>query len=164
MRTIDQVLDRAKKVQKVPSDYKLALCTGIGEKALANYRHGRSLPDDKTCEKLAVAMGEDPIVLMVEMQAQRTKDDSARAKWVALAKRLQMGFSSDLFSCVLAIVAIASSALPAKASTVSVDQPAASLYIMLSTAKGLKSLFLCLFVIFGNFMGFLPKKGNFQHV
>ena len=164
MRTISEVLDRAKTVQKVKSDYKLALCLGIGESSLSAYRNGRGLPDEKTCQKLAVAMGEDPIILMVEMHAQRVKDDDSRAMWSALARRLQTGVSSLLFSVMLAIVAIAASALPAKASTVSVDQPAASLYIMLSTPKGLKSLFLCLFVIFGNFMGFLPKKGNFQHV
>lgn len=115
MRTISEVLDQAKKAQKVGSYYKLALCLGIGETSLTNYRSGRSLPDEKTCEKLSFALGEDPIILMVEIQAQRTKDDSARAKWAALAKRLQMGVSSVLFSCVLAIVSIAASALPVSA-------------------------------------------------
>lgn len=112
MRTISQVLDKAKKVQKVPSDYKLALTLGIGESALANYRHGRSMPDEKACAKLAAAIGEKPDLLMVEMQAQRTKDAQARAMWENLAKRLQAGFANVKMLAVLAIVSIATIALP----------------------------------------------------
>lgn len=90
MRTISEVLDRAKTVQKVKSDYKLGLCLGIGETSLANYRHGRSWPDEKTCQKLAFALNEDPIILMIEMQVLRTKDDESRSMWLAVAKRLKM--------------------------------------------------------------------------
>lgn len=115
MRTISDVLDRAKKVQKVNSDYKLGLCLGIGESSLANYRHGRSYPDEKTCQKLAIAMGEDPIILMVEMHAQRTKDDVSKAMWLSVAKRLQMGFANVLLLVAVAIISIAGIALPAYA-------------------------------------------------
>ena len=160
MRTVADVLDRAKKVQKVTSDYKLGLCLGIGESSLANYRHGRSFPDEKTCQKLAIAMGEDPIILMVEMHAQRTKDDESRAMWSALARRLQSGVSSVLFSFVLAIIAIAASALPvsAKADFASISNGPTVYYV-----KSLKDAFSFLFrqfVIFGKELSNFGFKGN----
>lgn len=140
MRTIEQVLDRAKQVQKVPSDYKLALTIGIGESALANYRHGRSFPDPAACKKLAAALGEDPALLMVEMQAQRTKDHEAREMWASLAKRLQMGFANVKMLAVLAIVSIAASALPAWAAigfvSVAVEQSVYYVNFILDKAEG----------------------------
>lgn len=132
MRTINDVLDKARAVQKVRSDYKLALCLGIGGTSLSNYRNGRSLPDEKTCEKLAIAMGEDPIILMVEMQAKRAKDDDSRSMWEKAAKRLQRGVASVSLMSLLAIVLIAGSALPAWASSHSFAKNGDQLYIMLS--------------------------------
>ena len=96
MRTIDQVLDRAKKVQKVSTDYKLALCLGIGESSLSAYRNGRGLPDEKTCQKLAYAMGEDPINLMIEIHVQRVKDAESKAMWCELFNRLLFVTVSNL--------------------------------------------------------------------
>ena len=132
MRTVADVLDRAKKVQKVTSDYKLGLCLGIGESSLANYRHGRSYPDEKTCQKLAIAMGEDPIILMIEMHAQRTKDDVVKAMWLSVAKRLQMGFVNVTFVCLIAIISVAGSALPVHAGEQSAKNDSTGMYIMLS--------------------------------
>lgn len=113
MRTINQVLDKAQRVQKVKSDYKLGLCLGIGANSLSNYRTGKTLPDDKACLKLAPAMGEDPAVLVAEMQAQRSKDEETRALWLSIAARLQAGIANCKFLAVLAIVSIAGAALPA---------------------------------------------------
>lgn len=111
MRTIVEVIDRAKQVQQVGSDYKLALTLGIGLSSLSNYRHGRSFPDEKTCEILASAMGEKPDLLMVEMQAQRTREPHGRALWENLAQRLQMGFANVQMMVFLAIGLIATCAL-----------------------------------------------------
>ena len=88
MRTINQVLDLAKEAQEVRSDYKLALCLGIGESSLSSYRNGHGLPDEKTCHILATAMGEDPIILMVEMHAHRVRDAASKALWSNLAHHL----------------------------------------------------------------------------
>lgn len=132
MRTINQVLDRAREVQKVPSDYKLGLCLGIGGNSLSSYRTGRSLPDEKACSKLAAAIGEEPDLLLVEIQAQRTKDAESRRMWERLAKRLQKGFASVSMMAVLALVLIASSALPAWAGLYGTVNAVNGLYIMLS--------------------------------
>ena len=113
MRTINDVLDRAKTVQKVKSDYKLSLTVGVSESSLSTYRKGISLPDEINCKKLADAAGVDPALLVVEMQAQRAKSDEARAIWLDIAKRLQAGFANCKMLAVLAILSIAVHALPA---------------------------------------------------
>lgn len=113
MRTINQVLDRAKTVQNVPSDYKLSLTIGIGESSLSAYRHGRGLPDEVNCKKLAEAIGEDPALLTVEMQAQRAKSAEAKQIWIDIAKRLQAGFANCALLIAVAIFSIAAAALPA---------------------------------------------------
>lgn len=113
MRTIGQVLDKAQRVQKVKSDYKLGLCLGIGQTSISSYRSGRSLPDEKAAAKLAAAIDEKPDLLLVEIQAQRVKDPEARAMWENLAKRLQAGFSNVKLLALLAIFSIAGAALPA---------------------------------------------------
>jgi hypothetical protein len=129
MRTIVEVLDRAKTVQKVRSDYKLSLCVGIGESSLSAYRKGRNLPDEINCKKLADAMGEDPALLTVQMQAQRAKTDEARDIWLDIAKRLQKGVANVLLMAVIAIFSVAASALPAWASGHTVSKSvAASVY------------------------------------
>ena len=113
MRTINDVLDRAKTVQKVKSDYKLSLTVGVSESSLSTYRKGTSLPDEINCKKLADAAGVDPALLVVEMQAQRAKSDEARAIWLDIAKRLQAGFASCKLLALIAMFSIAGAALPA---------------------------------------------------
>lgn len=113
MRDVNTVLDAAKKAHQIGSDYKLAMYLGIGSGNLRNYRHGRSLPDVKACSKLAAALGEKPELLMVEMQAQREKDEEARALWERVAKRLQKGFANVRMLGLLATVSVATAALPA---------------------------------------------------
>jgi hypothetical protein len=132
MRTIGQVLDRAKQVQKVKSDYKLSLTLGIGESSLSDYRRGRGLPDEINCIKLADAMGEDPALLTVQMQVQRAKTDEARDLWLTIAKRLQHGFASVSMMTILAIVLIAVVALPALSAVYTASITSHALYIMLS--------------------------------
>ena len=90
MRSIIEVLDRAKAVQKVRSDYKLSLTLGIGESSLSSYRRGLVLPDEINCIKLAAAMHEDPALLVAEMQAQRAKTPELKKLWSGIAKRLTL--------------------------------------------------------------------------
>lgn len=113
MRDVNTVLDSIKSAQKIGSDYKLAMVLGMGSSNLRNYRRGRSLPDAKTCGKLAEALGEKPDLLMVEMEAQRARDDETKALWASLAKRLQAGFANVKILALLAIFSIAAAALPA---------------------------------------------------
>jgi hypothetical protein len=164
MRTIGEVLDRAKQIQKVKSDYKLSLTVGIGESSLSAYRHGRGLPDEINCIKLAYAMGEDPALLTVQMQAHRAKTDEARALWVSIAKRLQTGFSSLAFLVIVAIFSIAASALPISVATVSASSENVPAVYYVKLAKQAKSLFSRFIVRICEFVSDLCQTGNFSHV
>jgi transcriptional regulator with XRE-family HTH domain len=80
-RTIPERLDLIRYREGLPSDYKLALFLGIGETALANYRKGRSLPDHDAAIKIATALGEPPALLLMEIEAMRTKSIGAKVVW-----------------------------------------------------------------------------------
>ena len=161
MRTISEVLDRAKKAQKVKSDYKLSLCIGIGESSLADYRKGRGLPDETNCIKLANAMGENPALLTVEMQAQRARTPEAREVWMGIARRLQMGVSSVLFSCMLTIIAIAATTLPARASTFSVSSERSPTVYYVNYLKRAVCPFLNFIVKISKFVSVFGFRGNY---
>jgi|GEM_PF-1033204 len=91
MQSITSMLDKIKEKNGLKSDYKLALFLGIGEGNLANYRHGRSLPDERACEKIAAALGVDPDLLILQVSATRARSPEIRSTWMRIAQRLQSG-------------------------------------------------------------------------
>lgn len=104
MQTVDQLLNRVKSRHDIGSDYKLALFLGLKPNALNNYRHGKSLPDINACTKIAEALGIDPDLLIVQIEAQRAKTGEARAIWERMAARLQGGaVHSALLACLVAL-------------------------------------------------------------
>lgn len=116
MDTIDQLLDAVKAKNGIKSDYKLAFFTGKTQNTIANYRHGRSRPDDKTLSELA-ALADIPkseIQLMaVRFQVERAANDDSRELWSGIAARLQAGFANVQTMILLAMFSIAAAALPA---------------------------------------------------
>lgn len=91
MQTVNQLLDAVKVKHKIPSDYKLAMYLGVAQATVQNWRHSRSLPDQKAVERLAVELGLDPDVLLLQVESQRAATDYARAAWLRIAHRLQAG-------------------------------------------------------------------------
>ena len=89
MRTINDALDAVKARHQLTSDYKLAMFLGIGSSNIGNYRHGRSLPDERMCARIAEALGEDPALLIVEMQAQRAASTETAKLWERIADKLK---------------------------------------------------------------------------
>lgn len=132
MKSITQLLNTIKQRHDLKSDYKLALYLGIGESALANYRHERTLPDAAACVKIAAALDIDPDLLTVQIEAMRAKTDDARRLWERVAQRLQMGFANCALLAIVAIFSIAACALPAWSAIGLASSSANSLYIMLS--------------------------------
>jgi transcriptional regulator with XRE-family HTH domain len=124
MKTISELLDLIKEKHGLKSDYKLALYMGIGGGNIANYRHGRSLPDENACEKIAAALGMDPDVLIAEMNATRAKSPEIRATWARIAHRLQAGMVHAAVMLCLAIVSLAGYAPNAEATALSFDKSA----------------------------------------
>ena len=98
MENIALLLDRAKLIHKLPSDYKLALTMGISFSSLTNYRHGKSLPDPRVISKLCELTGDDPGLLLAQIEAQRAKTDEAKALWTDIAKRLAAAAAAGIVS------------------------------------------------------------------
>lgn len=88
--TISQLLDRVREAHDLKSDYAISKLLNSSTQLIANWRNGRSLPDEKHCQKLAELAGLDPDVLIAQINAQRSKDEDSRAIWYRIAERLQM--------------------------------------------------------------------------
>lgn len=90
MEKIASLLDKAKVIHKLPSDYKLALVMGISQTSLIHYRAGKSLPDSRVITKICELTGDDPVVLAVEIEGERAKTDEAKNLWAGVAARLAL--------------------------------------------------------------------------
>lgn len=124
MKTVNQLLDQLKEKQKIQSDYKLALYLGVAQGSVQNWRHGRSLPDQKAITRIADELGMDADVLLLEIESQRAGNDFARAAWMRIAHRLQAGAVHVAMLLCVAIVSIAGYAPNAEATALSVDKSA----------------------------------------
>eukprot|EP01136_Pigoraptor_vietnamica_P042546 Opistho-1_new@16853 len=94
MHTVNTLLDEVKSKLGISSDYRLAKHLQMTTHSIANYRHGRSRPDDLTLHRLgelADIPAGDIDLLAVQLQAERASTDQARALWSRIAARLQGG-------------------------------------------------------------------------
>lgn len=117
---VNGVLDAIKERHGLKSDYKLGLYLGITNGSVRNFRHGRSLPDERICQILAEAAGIDPLILAAQVQAQRSKTAEARSLWEAIAARLQVaahGLAAAIFSVLIATEFVATDASAASVAT-----------------------------------------------
>lgn len=95
---IAALLDKAKVIHKLPSDYKLALVLGVSFSTPANYRTGKTLPDARVISKICALTGDDPALLLAQIEAERAKTDDARALWREVVQRLQSTLHSAIFA------------------------------------------------------------------
>lgn len=118
MQTVNELLDAVKVRHGLRSDYKLALFVGITQTAVANYRHGRSRPDDRILVKLGQLAGRDVSALAASLSADRASTDEARTLWRGIAARLQAGAATVgavVMSALVAILLIAGTPYSARA-------------------------------------------------
>lgn len=118
---IGEVLDRARELNGLKSDYQLCKAFDLAPNSVSHWRHGRALPDEKSCRILAEAAQVDPLVLTAQVQAQRSKTEDARTMWQAIAERLQMaahGAAAAIFAVVIAMGFVAGDARAASAGDV----------------------------------------------
>lgn len=104
MRTVNELLDQVRANAGIQSDYRLAKTLNLTAHTIANYRHGRSRPDDLVLAKLAELGGipaDQVELLAVTLQAERASTDEARALWQRIAARLQAG---AVHSALLAVI------------------------------------------------------------
>lgn len=135
--TVEHVLNTIKSRHDLKSDYAIGKQLDISLPVISGWRHGKSLPDERMCQKLAAAAGFDPLVLTASMQAQRSKTTEARSMWEAIAERLQgaaHGLAAVIFAVSVSTFLIAQDADAASAAghhTLSADT-VNSLYIVSS--------------------------------
>ena len=107
MRTVNELLDQVRANAGIQSDYRLAKTLNLTANTIANYRHGRSRPDDLVLSKLAELGGipaDQVELLAVTLQAERASTDEARALWQRIAARLQAGAVHGwLLACLVAL-------------------------------------------------------------
>lgn len=91
LRSLDDLLDAVKVKNGIKSDYKLAKFTGKTNNTIANYRHGRSQPDDTTLTQLARMAdieGAQVEMLALRFHMNRMTTDDSRRLWAGIAHRL----------------------------------------------------------------------------
>lgn len=140
MHTVDSLMDEAKSRQGIKSDYKLAQVLGVTQNTVANYRHGRSRPDDLMLTKLGELAEVDPEaveLLAVQLQVERAQNEDAKALWARLAARLQAGSVQVAMAFVVAFLALLSHSPTAHATVTALDaSKSPGLYIMLNIESG----------------------------
>lgn len=82
---IARLLDKAKTVHRLSSDYKLALVMGVSPSSLAHYRTGKTLPDSRVIAILCRLTGDDPALIAAEVEEMRATSDEARELWRSVA-------------------------------------------------------------------------------
>jgi hypothetical protein len=76
---------------------------------------GRNLPNEEIIEQLCALSGDDPDLVMAQVQAARAKDAPARAMWSRIAARLSSGAGTAILSVLFSIILIAAPAGSARA-------------------------------------------------
>lgn len=98
MKTSAEYLDAIKAKHRLPSDYAAAKLLDVTRSAVSNYRHGRSGFDEDVAIRAAELLDCDAEEVLLAAQAERAKDDRARALWLMLAKKAGYAASVALFA------------------------------------------------------------------
>ncbi len=89
MYSVDQVIDSAKAARGIDSDYRFAKELGVTVHTVANWRHGRSRPDDEAALTMAEWASLDPCIVLASIHATRISSDRAKTVWAQIAARLE---------------------------------------------------------------------------
>lgn len=100
-QNVAALLDKAKLIHRLPSDYKLALVMGVKQTTLANYRQGKTLPDARVIRLICDLTGDDAALLAAEIEAQRAPNEDARALWRQVVERLTSTMHAAVFAVLL---------------------------------------------------------------
>lgn len=89
MRTIQEILDHVKTTAGIKNDYNLGQKIGVSTNAMFEFRHGKSIPTDDTCIKLANLVRENPEKFVLIAHAERAKKESKEAGilWNGILKK-----------------------------------------------------------------------------
>lgn len=86
MKTVNEYLDAIKQRHALPSDYALARLLRVSPANVTGYRKGKSGFDDERCLIVADLLDIDPVSVLADMNAARTKCPEARKVWERVAR------------------------------------------------------------------------------
>ena len=113
MKTVNQYLDEIKARYGLPSDYAVAKLLKISPANVTGYRKGKSGFDDERALIVAELLEIDPVIVLADMNAMRTKCPAARDVW----ERVARSTAAAVFAVFLAVFVFAGVPSPAQAAT-----------------------------------------------
>lgn len=105
MSTTTELLDRYKAAHRLTSDAKLGKALGLKPSSVSNYRQGVRHAEPETLRTLALALGEDPELLILKVQAERETIPARKRVWLRCVERLSA-------AAALTIIGVWTSILP----------------------------------------------------
>lgn len=91
MKTVEY-LDTVQRKFNLPSDYAISKQIGITRMAVSHYRAGKGFFSDDVAKKVAEVLGIHPGIVLLDMYAERTRDEETRCIW----EEVQQGFQVPL--------------------------------------------------------------------
>lgn len=110
MFSVAKFLDRAKARGHLDSDYQLAKAIEITQSAISQYRKGKTRPDAVVITKLCTLSGDDPAIVVAEIEADRSTTVEGRILWSNVARRLQATAAVVTMTAAGAMVLVAEDA------------------------------------------------------
>lgn len=103
MKTVEY-MDEIMRRKRIPSDYALAKVLGVTKQTVSRYRLGLSQFDDAVALRVAELMSVNPGLVLIDMHAERTKNDEVRSVWEKVsagfpALSLQAKSAGELLPC-----------------------------------------------------------------
>lgn len=80
MNTLE-MLDAAKKMHSIRSDYELARTLDCSTAQISQYRTKKRTMDDYTAARIAELLGIDEMLVIAQANAEREKDEAKREFW-----------------------------------------------------------------------------------
>jgi len=102
--TTSALLDRAKEVLDIRSDYMLAKRLGITQQAVSYYRNGKSMPAPEVTALLAEILKQPPLELIAMIEEERERQRDHPRGWVL---ELWRRYSPRLLPALVAALTIA---------------------------------------------------------
>lgn len=87
MNATNKYLDAVKAKTGAPSDYALSVVLGISRQQISKYRTKGEYLGGETAVKAASILEIDPLLILSEIQIDKSKTDGEKAAWSALFER-----------------------------------------------------------------------------
>ena len=84
--TAAEYLDALQAKLGVNSDYAVARVIGVSKQAASRYRLGMAHFDDEIAQKVAEILEMHPAIVMLDMYADRTRDEKTKSLWQEIAQ------------------------------------------------------------------------------